>query len=170
MYGFYVGVLGGGAQQAVRGLVGDEPWNWVRFVAYTLTMALVLPPAVRLSRRAVDSDWFPPNPARRDRDQRSRAVSAAIEAEAVPPDGSPAAWERALRDDIRETGGLRWLLVGVTALVVVLIAAAAVVANDNAPAVWAVALALTAQGLAVVRRVERRLRGARRLLRDVGTG
>ena len=168
MYGVYVGVLGGGTQQAVRGLVGGERWNWVEFVAYTLTMVVVLPPAVRLSRWAVDSGRFGQNHARRDRDQRSRLVAEAIEAGAIPPDGSAAAWQRALRDDIRETNGLRWGIVSVTALGAVLIGAAAVVANDNAPAVWAVVLALTAQSLAVVLPSGRRLRVARQLVRELG--
>jgi hypothetical protein len=74
-----------------------------------------------------------------------------------------------LREDIRETNGLRYALVIIAALGVVLIGAAAVVANDNDRSVWAVALLVAVEGLAALLIPQRRLRIARRLLTELTT-
>ena len=89
---------------------------------------------------------------------------AALENSALPPDPNPAAWRRALRESAGELDGWRWCWWVANALVAALVAVAAVVANDNAWTVWAVALAVAAQAVVVTRPATTKLRTIRRLL------
>jgi hypothetical protein len=75
-----------------------------------------------------------------------------------------------LAAEVRQWNGLRWLAAVYAAVVASLVGLAAVVANDNAWGVWAVALIVAAVGLAAFRWSGRRLRTARRLQAELLAG
>lgn len=163
IYGIAAGILVSGTQQAVRSLSSGEPWNWAEMGLVALGWPVLWTPAMWLLWRAVDRGQFPQSPARRDRDQRSTYISSAIAAGALPPDPNLAAWRRALREEGRESNVLRGVVAFFTGVGAVLIGAAAVVANDNAWGVWAVALVVAAEGLTAFLVHHRRLRQVRHL-------
>jgi hypothetical protein len=72
-------------------------------------------------------------------------------------------WRRALRAEVQEWNGQRWLAVVVGGVGAAGIGASAVVANGNAWGVWLVAVVVAAEGAVAYRCSERRLRAVRRL-------
>ncbi|MGY1689162.1 hypothetical protein [Geodermatophilus sp. SYSU D01105] len=161
--GAAAGTFVGGLQQAVRGLVGGEPWNWAEMAVYGWGWALLAPPTVWLVRRAVDRGRLPQNPAARVRARQSTSVAPAMRSGVLPSDADPDVWRRALRAEVREWNSQRWLAVAFAVVGVGVIGAAAIVANDNAWGVGTVAIVVTAEGVAAHRWSGRRLRTARGL-------
>jgi hypothetical protein len=160
--GVTAGIFVGGFQQAVLGLVSGEPWNWAEMAVYVVGWAVLGPPAMWLAWRAADrslrqSPATPVGPARR------RFVAPAMRSGALPADAEPELWRRVLTAEVRQWNGLRWLAAVYGAVVAALIGLAAVVANDNAWGVWALAVIVAAVSLAAFRWAGRRLRVARRL-------
>jgi hypothetical protein len=80
------------------------------------------------------------------------------------------AWRRAMRDEKQELEVVHWSWLVVNPLVATLTGVAAIVANDNAWTVWAVAVVVAAQGVVAVRLTGPRLRTARRLLAELSEG
>jgi hypothetical protein len=165
-----LGLLAGGVQQALRGLLAGEAWNWAEMTVYWLLWAAVWPAAQWLAWRAVDRGLIPQSPARKLRDQRFDLISRAIAEGAPPVDVDSASWQRALRDDRREMSIVRWVTVGVAAVGAGLIGAAAVLANHNSLGVWVVAVVVAASGVAGFLMPASRLRGTRRLLAQTVSG
>jgi hypothetical protein len=167
LLGLAVGLYCGAVNQAVHGLIGRERWNWADMALYGGACAVLYPAlwslSYRAARSAVDRGWIPESPARRVRDQQSRLAQPAIATGALPPGADPAVWRRALRSELQELNAQRWMASAALAVVAGVIGAAAVVANDNAWTVWALAILVLAGGLSAShlwgrrRRVERLL-------------
>ena len=168
--GVTAGIVAGGFQQAARGLVGGEPWNWAEMAVYVVVWALLGPPAMWLVRRAVDRGRLPQNPSGRVRVRQSKLVAPAMRSGVVPPDADPEVLRRALRAEVQEWNSQRWLAVVFAVVGVGIIGAAAVVANDNAWGVWMVAIVVAAEGVVAYRWSERRLQSARRLQAELSAG
>jgi hypothetical protein len=156
-----LGVPVAGVQQAVSGLIGGDRWNWAEMAVAVVLYAVLLPCLWEVLARGRARGWWPRNPAGQVRERRSDLVTRAVRAGAVPADVGPAAWRRALDRELRELRDERWLGIGFAVLGVGLIAAAAVVADDNSPGVWAVAVVVAAEGVAVDRWNARRLAAVR---------
>lgn len=163
MLGVAAGVFVGGIHQAVRGLVGGEPWDWAEMAAYVVVWAVLGPPVMWLMRRAVDRGRLPQSPSSRVRARQSKVVAPAMRSGVLPRDADPDVWRRALRAEVQEWNGQRWLALVFAVIGLGVIGAAAVVANDNAWGVWMVAIVVAAEGLIAYRWSERRLWIARRL-------
>jgi peptidoglycan/LPS O-acetylase OafA/YrhL len=88
----------------------------------------------------------------------------------LPPDADADLWRRVLVAEVRQWNCLRWLAAVYAAVVAGLVGLAAVVANDNAWGVWAVAVTVAAVGLVAFRWSDRRRRVARRLLAELPAG
>ncbi|MGY2085303.1 hypothetical protein [Blastococcus sp. SYSU DS0539] len=169
-FGLAAGIFVGGVQQAVRGLVGDEPWNWAEMAVYGLVWGLLAPPAIWLARRAVDRGRLPQSPSGQVRARQSKLVAPAMRSGVLPPDADPDVWRRALRAEVQEWNSQRWLAVVFAVVGVGIIGAAAGVANDNAWGVWMVAIVVAAEGVVAYRWAERRLQTARRLQAELPAG
>jgi hypothetical protein len=113
--GLAMGVVAGGFSQASAGLVSGERWNWAEMAAYVVAWAVFWPPVMWLVRRAIDRGRLPQSPTARVRVGQSRLVAPAIRSGVLPPDADPDVWQRALRDEVREWNGRRWLAVFRTA-------------------------------------------------------
>jgi hypothetical protein len=169
--GVAAGILVGGIQQAVLGLVSGEPWNWAEMAAYVVVWAVLGPPVMWLAWRATEralrqqSPSMPVGPARR------RFLAPAMRSGSLPPDADSDAdlWRRVLVVEARQWNGMRWVAAVYAAAAAGLVGLAAVVANDNASGVWAVAVIVAAAGLVAFRWSDRRLRVARRLLAELAT-
>ncbi|MGY1664840.1 hypothetical protein [Geodermatophilus sp. SYSU D00696] len=168
--GVTAGIVVGGSQQAVRGLVGGEPWNWAEMAVYVVGWAVLGPPVMWLAWRAADRSLRQQSPATPVGPARRRFVAPATRSGALPADAEPELWRRVLAAEVRQWHGLRWLAAVYGAVVASLIGLAAVVANDNAWGVWAVATIVAVVSLAAVRWSGRRLRVAQRLQADLPAG
>ncbi len=168
--GVIAGIFVGGFQQAVLGLVGGEPWNWAEMAVYVVGWAVLGPPAMWLAWRAADPSLRQQSPATPVGPARRRFVAPAMRSGSLPADADADVWRRVLAAEARQWNGLRWLAAVYGAVVASLIGLAAVVANDNAWGVWAVALIVAAVSLAAFRWSGRRLRIARRLQAELLAG
>jgi hypothetical protein len=168
--GVIAGIFVGGFQQAVRGLVGGEPWNWAETAVYVVGWAVLGPPAMWLAWRTTDRSLRHQNPATPVGPARRRFVAPAMRSGSLPADAEPELWRRVLTAEIRQWNGLRWLAAVYAAVVAVLVGLTAVIANDNAWGVWALALIVAAVGLVAFRWSGRRLRTARRLQAELPAG
>ncbi len=168
--GAIAGIVVGGFQQAVRGLVGGEPWNWAEMAVYVVGWAVLGPPVMWLAWRAADRSLRQQSPATPVGPARRRFVAPAMQSGALPADADPELWRRVLTAEVRQWNGLRWLAAVYGAVLAVLIGLAAVIANDNASGVWALALIVAAVGLVAFRWAGRRLRVARRLQAELPAG
>jgi drug/metabolite transporter (DMT)-like permease len=161
--GVTAGVVIGSSQQAVRGLVAQERWNWAETAAYVVVWAVLGPPAIWAAWTAADrsvrqqSGATPVGPSRR------RFVAPAMRSGSLPADAEPELWRRVLTAEVRQWNGSQWLAAVYAAVVAVLIGLAAAIANDNNWGVWALALIVAAVGLVAFRWSRRQLRIARRL-------
>lgn len=153
----------------MHGLLSRERWNWAEMAVYALAVGLVMPWAWRLGWMAAERGWVPQNPSAAVRARRSKLVAPALRAGSLPPDADPNEWRPALRTAAQESNGQRWLCVALAVLGGGLIGAAAVVANDNAPGVWAVAVLVAAEGMVGFRLWSARLRVAQRLHAQIAT-
>ncbi|MDK3257258.1 hypothetical protein [Blastococcus capsensis] len=109
--GLAAGIFVGGFQQAVRGLVGGEPWNWAEMAVYVVRWAVLGPPAMWLAWRAVDRGRLPQKSSAQVRTRQSRLVASAMRSGVLPPDPDHELWRRALREEVREWNGQRWVAV-----------------------------------------------------------
>ena len=162
-----MGIFAGAVHQAVRGVIGGEPWHWGLMALHVALWAVVWPPALWLVGRAVDRGRLPVNPSGAVRLRQSRLVRPALAAGVLPPDADPEVWRRALRAEVQEESGQKWLALVFGVLGAGLVGAAAVLANGNDPGVWLVAVVVAAGGGVVHRWSTRRLEIARRLLDDL---
>jgi hypothetical protein len=165
-----LGVLVAALQQALTGLIGGDRWNWAWMVGHATGLALAWPFGWWLGVRAVARGLIPQSPARRARDERLRVVRRAIAAGALPTDAEPSWWRAALRSEIRELRLATWIFAGLCAVAAGLVGASAVIANDNAVGVWAVAVFLVTVPAVAVRWIRSQLRVARRLQASVEQG
>ena len=146
----------GAGNQAIRSLIGRDPWNWLELLlhggAWALGMGIV---AVMLR-----AGWIP---SWGDAEGRAMLRDALRTGE-LPPGARPEAWRRLLKQEVDETRQLRCLGVSLLALNAVLVAVAAAVVNDNAWTLWALAVALGALLVIPVRRLGVRAERAEALL------
>ena len=164
-----VGVLTGAAQESVSSLLGDESWSWPAMAARTSVTAVGWLLAWWLAHEALGRGWISPGPARRRDEERRQLLGPVLLSGRLPEGTEPRAWRRPLRDEARLLGTVCWLWWLLSASVAGLTATAAVVADDNAWPVWAVALAVAVQGVLLPRGPARKRRTARRLLAELGT-
>ena len=130
--------------QAAGGLIGGEPWNWADMALYVLCWSVLGPAAVWLGLRMAARFGLPQYPSARVRGAQSEVIAPAMRSGDLPADAEPDVWQRALRGEVREWNGQRWLAAVTAGLGAVAIGAAAVVANDNAWGVWLVAVVVAA--------------------------
>lgn len=168
--GVVAGIFLGGFQQAVRGLVSEEPWNWAETAVYVVVWAVLGPPAMWLAWRTTDRSFRHQRLATPVGSARRRFVAPAMRSGALPADAEPELWGRVLTAEVRQWNGLRWLAAVYAAVVAVLIGLAAVTANDNAWGVWLLALIVAGVGLVAFRWSGRRLRIARRIQEELLAG
>ena len=162
-----VGVLSGAGVEASGGAFFGEPWHWGEMALRVVLFAVLVPPSWWLARRAVDRGWLSQHPAARDRDRRLQLLAPVLRSGALPPDIDPDAWRRGLRDTARELNALRWCWLVSSAVIAALTAVAAVVANDDAWSVWAVAVLVAVNGSAGFVLAGRRRRTALRLRKEL---
>jgi len=153
------GVYFGAVSQAVHGLFAGERWDWVAMSAGAAIYAVVVALIPALQR------FFGTQDVREGR----ALVRQALDDGRLPPDARPDPWRAALTAEAGELRQARWTG-AVLVLIGVLVAGAAVVANDNGPAVWALAVVLVAFALVPVRWLTRRAEQADALLARVGDG
>ena len=150
-----VGLYAAAGAQATRSLSSGDPWDWgdtlYRWVLYTVLGAVV----VGFTRSGVFGSP----------DQRARRAElrAALRTGELPAGADPDAWRPRLVAEEREFRRARWAVLALTQLVAVLVAAAAVVRNDNAPGVWALAVVLSVFVVVPLRWCTGRLRRLREL-------
>lgn len=150
-------------QQSVAGLLWQEPWHWDAFALTAGIFGLLVGPAWMLGARLGARAGAP---ARVDRVRRAELVRAALDAGRIPGGADPGAWRRALAEERRETSAAVGLVFFYAVLVAAMVGAAAVVANDGSPAVWAVAVVALGYGGAAHVAGSRRRRALRRLERQ----
>ena len=143
-------------QEAAVGLLRRAEWNWAEMAVYGGVCALGMAAVAGMQRVG----WLP---ARGDRDCRAM-LQTALETAQLPSGARPDAWHRLVRQEADEARQGRRLAAGLMGLVAVLVAVAAVVANDNAWTLWALAVALGAFVVVPVRALRRREERARALL------
>lgn len=154
------GYAGAGAQ-AADGLIARESWGWVEMLArgalYALMAALIT--------------WLRRSGLGLSQDQREGAaeVRAALASGALPVGARPGAWRRAVAHEVSELRRSRWIGGVLAMLIAALVAVAAVVANDNARPVWALAIVLAAFAVVPVRWLTRRADRAEALLARLNT-
>lgn len=170
LLGIIAGVLVGGVQQAVRGLVSGEPWNWAGLAVHVVAWAVLGPPAMWLALRAAGRSLRQQSPDSPVGPARWRFVAPAMRVGALPADAEPELWRRLLTAGVRQWNGLRWSAAVYGAVVAGLIAFAAGIANDNAPGAWALAIVVAAVGSAAFHWCGQRLRLARRLQAELPDG
>jgi len=167
MGGVVAGSFFAATQQAVSGLLGRDPWNWAEMVVVALLWAVLWPPLMWLMQKTTNDRRFPQSPSGQVRVRQFRLVSPAIAAGSLPNDAEPGVWRRALRAEVQELSGQRLVAVVGSAVGAGVIGASAVVANNNAWAVWAVAGVVATGGLVAFRLCSQRLRMADRLLGEL---
>ena len=120
--------------QATRSLSSGDPWDWgetlFRWILYAV-MGTVIGALTRLG----------PVGASDKRAERA-ALRTALRTGELPDGVGPDAWRALLAAEDREYRRARWAVLVLFQLIAVLVAAAAVVVNDSAPGVWALALTL----------------------------
>jgi hypothetical protein len=140
----------------MEALAAGSAWEWRLFLLYggwwTVGMAVfwVAFRAVRHRRAA------------RDHVEGRAVVERALRTGRLPEGVAPAAWRRAMTEEITSNREGRWAAVGLGLCIVVLVAVAAVIDSD--PAVGLLALLLVAATVAVDRWCARRVRQAEDLL------
>jgi cobalamin synthase len=97
-----------------------------------------------------------------DKEQGRLLVEMALATGSLPQGHASPAWRRALTEESWQQRQTRWIVVGMTVVVTLLVVAAAVIDAD--PAVGALAVALTALAVLVDRWCARRVRRAEDLL------
>ena len=157
----------GAGQEALRGLGQGEAWSWASMTAHAVPLVFVWFGIGWLVNRMSVQGWHPPGSARQLREERSRIVAPVLAAGRLPEGTDPQLWRRPLQDEARELAVTCLVWRGLSALVVCLVAAAAVMADDGAWTVWAVAAVVAVRGVLLPRRSARRLRAVRRLLGDL---
>jgi hypothetical protein len=169
-----IGAVAGGTffaaiQQAASGLIGREPWNWAEMTVVVVIWVAVWPPLMWLLQRAIDRRNLPQSPSGQVRVRQSRLVAPAMKAGRLPSDADPGVWRRALREEVRELSGQRLLAVVASAVGAGVIGASAVLANDNAVGIWAVAVVVATGGSVAFTWCHRRLGMAHRLLAELAS-
>jgi hypothetical protein len=162
-----VGLLYGASREAFSGVIGNDRWNWAEMAVYCMAWALVMPLIWGSTRWMVDRAWFPQNPARKDQERAAEILRPVLRSGVLPDDIDRGAWRRAMRDAKQQLEAGFWFWLGVNLIIAALTAAAAIVANDNAWTVWAVAVVVAAQGAVGARLLWPKLRTARRLLAEL---
>lgn len=148
----------GAGRAALEALVRQDPWNWWLFLLYgggwVLGMA-VFWVVLRLVRR---------RDAERDRDlvEGRAVVEEALRTGRLPEGLAPAAWRRAMTEEVRTIRQSRWAIAVLGLGIAVLVAVAAVLDAD--PAVGLLTLLLVAGAAALDRWCARRVRQAEDLL------
>lgn len=147
----------GAASQAVVGIIDHRRWDWglmaVSVLGYGLSFALLqvfIATGARNGRRPDDED-----------------MSLALDLRALPKDADPSVWRPWLE---RRRRSLTWVGVGAAVLSLVmgvLVAWAAVAANDNSSAVWALAAAFVLFAAVPVAWARQRGKVADQLLVDI---
>lgn len=146
----------GAGNQAVRSLIGRDAWNWLESLLYAGVWALGMGVVAGLLR----AGWLP---SRGDAEGRAMLEDALRTGE-LPPGARRDAWHRLLDQEVEEARQLRLLSLFFMPLNAVLVAAAAAVANDDAPELWLLAVALGAFVVVPARALRRRAEQARTLL------
>lgn len=166
-----MGIYYGSIQQSVHGLLSHERWDWTEMAIIGGLWAVLWWPAQLLgqafAQKCLDWGWVSKTPARRRRDEQQALIKPAIESGTLPADAEPEVWRPALRAAVHELNILRWTtMIGLAAMAGT-IGAAATIANDNAWGVWAVAILVAAEGMAVFQLLGRRLLLIRQLLHQL---
>ena len=165
------GIYYGGTQQAVHGVLSHDRWNWAEMaVAGGIWGVLWLPASLlgaALGRRSVDRGWVPKSPARQREDRYEHLIGPALGTGTLPSDADPGVWGPALHDRARDSTIVRWVLTVLLIGCAGLIGTAAVVANDNAWGVWAVAVLVSLEGVVAFRLLGRRVHAIDRLRRQL---
>ena len=140
---------------ASRSLLREEPWDWVRLLvnwALYAFLAVVVGRVVR-SRLFLTYD---------DREARI-ALGEAIRTGELPAGAERDVWRARLAAEHRQFRRARWALPALTQLVALLVAAAALAADEEAAGVWALAVALSASVVVPLRWWRGRLRRVQEL-------
>ena len=157
-----VGVYGGAVTEALLGLLWQRPWNWaemaLRGLGPTIGWGLVY--------ALQNAGLFPTREANRRRDG-SPDTAGAIATGILPPDADPGRWRPWLELERRELNQVRWLTLALWVPGGALVAITGAVANDDAWGVWALAAAIIALGLLLIRRLTRKVNSACRLLDEL---
>ena len=162
-----VGLIVGASHEAVAGLIGRDRWNWAEFALYFGMWALLTPFLAWWQRWLRARPSLREHPDVRNRRWREENVTPVLHSGVLPVGIDRNAWRRPVRDENQEQEVRLWTWLGLNLVVAALTGVAAVVANDNAWTVWAVAVVVAAQGAVGARLMEPRLRTARRLLAEL---
>lgn len=148
----------GAGRAALEALARREPWDWWLVLLYGgawavgMTVFWIVFGAV--ARRRSERD--------RDRVEGRAVVEEALRTGRLPEGAAPAAWRRALAEEVHSARQSRWAVAGLGLCVTVLVAVAAAIDSD--PAVGFLALVLLAGTVAMDRWCLRRVRQADDLL------
>lgn len=150
-----VGLYAASGAQATSSLASGDPWDWAetlfRWALYAVLGGAVL--------------GFTHSGVFGSPEQRARRAElrAALRTGELPAGADPDAWRPRLTAEAREFRQAGWAVLVLSQVVAVLVAAAAVVPNDSAPRVWALAVALSLFVVVPLRWCTGRLRRIRAL-------
>lgn len=146
----------GAAQAALEALIRRAPWDWglvaLRGGAWGAGFALFVFVFQAVRRRRPD----------RDREDGRAMVEEALRTGRLPEDLIPAAWRRAMTEEVTSDRQSRWAATGMGLVIAVLVAVVAVIDAD--PLVGLLAVLLVAGTAVGDRWCARRVRRAEELL------